>query len=205
PTGDTSGHYLPLPARDSVPEAGNPLIEAATALERADLDAAASAYALAVARYPGSLEARQGLAAALVGCGRLDEAVTAVRAAIELAPGSTDLRNLLGVVLYQTGDAQGSEAAFRAARDLDPGDLQSLLNLVDITRSQQRYGEATGYLGEALRLDAGNPEVLVTLASVSLELGDSGAVDIALRRLEAVAPDHSELPLLRRESLAAAG
>lgn len=201
--GDASRFVVPLPDRASVHEVGNPLTEAAAALERADLDAALSLYSKAVARYPGSLEARQGLAAALVGCGRLGEAAQTVMGAIALAPNSAALRNYLGVILYQAGDMQGAESALSAAHYLEPGDVQSLLNLVDLTRGQQRYQEATAYLRDALQLDARHPDALALLAGISLELGDQDTAAVALRRLEAVAPDHPELEELRQLCVAA--
>lgn len=180
-------------------EAGNrAMAEGYAALEREELETAAGEFSRAVELCPDLAAGQIALGSTLMALGRFEDALPRLRRAIELEPMQADLHNQLGVALYQTGDPEGAERAFRQGREVDPGNVQPLLNLVDLYRSQERYVEATEALKEALALDPNHAEVLVALGSLSLELGDLEGAEMALRRLQTTHPNHPEAEILRR-------
>ncbi|MDZ7262402.1 MAG: tetratricopeptide repeat protein, partial [candidate division KSB1 bacterium] len=170
------------------------------ALDQGQLEAAAREFTQVTEHYPELAAGHAALGSTLMALGRTEEAIAALRRAIELAPQAADLHNQLGVALYQTGDLEGTEAAFRQAQQADPKDVQPLLNLIELYRSQERYVEATEAVKQALVLDANHPDVLLAFGTLSLELGDVEGAQMALRRLQTLQPDYP-CPLALREVL----
>ncbi|HEY64311.1 MAG TPA: glycosyltransferase [Caldilineae bacterium] len=177
--------------RATVQELVNELLaEGQAALEQGDLEAAAREFARVVEQYPDLAAAHTALGSTLVALGRIEEAIPHLRRATELAPQAAALHNQLGVALYQMNDLEGAEAAFRRAREADPQDVEALLNLVDLYRVQGRYVEATGAIKEAVEVNPNHLDVLSTFGFMSMEMGDIEGAQIALRRMQAVGPDH---------------
>jgi len=177
--------------RATVQELVNELLaEGQAALEQGDLEAAAREFARVVEQYPDLAAAHTALGSTLVALGRIEEAIPHLRRATELAPQAAALHNQLGVALYQMNDLEGAEAAFRRAREADPQDVEALLNLVDLYRIQGRYVEATGAIKEAVEVNPNHLDVLSTFGFMSMEMGDIEGAQIALRRMQAVGPDH---------------
>jgi Flp pilus assembly protein TadD len=168
------------------------------ALERGDLEKAVAVFSDIARQFPDLGAAHAALGTALLSAERFVEAEPALRRASQLAPASPHLHNQLGVALFRLGNLSEAESAFRQARQAAPDDVQSLLNLTELYRSQQQYVEATDAIKEALKSHADQPDVLVTFGTLSLELGDTGAAAVALRRLEKVQPDHEAVSLLHQ-------
>lgn len=174
------------------------LRDGSAALDRGDLDAAVVEFSRLVQEMPGLAAAHTALGSTLMALERVDEAIPSLHRAAELAPTAPALHNQLGVALYQTNDLEGAEAAFARAREADPSDIGTLLNLIDLYRTQNRYVEATELVKEALRLNPNHGDVLISFAILSLELGDLEGAEMALARLLATNPDHPEADALRQ-------
>jgi FkbM family methyltransferase len=167
------------------------------ALEQGDLETAVSEFTRVTESHHDLAAGHVALGSTLMAMGKTEDAIHAIERAITLTPQAASLHNQLGVALFQIDNLDGAEAAFREARKADPEDVQPLLNLIDLYRSQERYVEATQAVKEAVQLNPGHPEVIVTFGSLSLELGDLEGAKMALDRLQAISPDHLACAPLR--------
>jgi len=181
-------------------EVDKAMTRAQTALRADKTEEAVAIFAQLVLRFPDLAAAHAALGATLMATGRVSEALSATKKAAELAPDSWAILNQLGVVLCRTGDLAGAASAFGRAAELDPKGVQSLLNLVELHRSQRRYHQATERAREALQRDPSNIDVLVAIADLSLELGDPEGAEMALARIDALGLKHPDLENLRREA-----
>lgn len=112
------------------------------------------------------------------------------RAAIAANPADARYHTGLGVVLVQAGDLQGAAAAFAIAVERRPHYAPALNNLAYVLAMLGRDLEAArAHAEEALRLQPGNPDYLLTLARVHLERGDRPASETALAAALASRPD----------------
>ena len=99
-------------------------LEAAVGLERADrLDAAATAYRTALARWPASYAARIGLANASYALDDLATAEQALREAVTMEPGDGTAWNNLAQVLGERGRKREALAAVARALEIGGPDL----------------------------------------------------------------------------------
>ncbi len=167
------------------------------ALDRGDLPAAVRAFTEVTTRYPDLAAGHIALAMALLALDRPAEAIAPLRRALALAPAATTF-NQLGVALYQTGDLDGAAAAFADAQRADPDDVAAYLNLIDLHRARGQYAPATEVVKEALRRWPDHADVLAAFGALCVELGDAEGAQIALRRLQDVAPDHAAVAALRQ-------
>lgn len=177
--------------------ADDPLAPGRAALERGDLPAAVRAFTEVTARYPGLAAGHIALAMALLALERPAEAIAPLRRALALAPTATTF-NQLGVALYQTGDLDGAAAAFMDAQRADPDDVAAYLNLIDLHRARGQYAPATEAVKEALRRWPDHADILAAFGILCAELGDAEGAQIALQRLQNVAPDHAAVAALRQ-------
>jgi glycosyltransferase involved in cell wall biosynthesis/Flp pilus assembly protein TadD len=167
------------------------------ALDRGDLPAAVQAFTEVTTRDPDLAAGHSALAMALLALDRPAEAIAPLRRALALAPTATAF-NQLGVALYQTGDLDGAAAAFADAQRTDPADVAAYLNLIDLHRARGQYAPATETVKEALRRWPDHADVLAAFGVLCVELGDAEGAQIALQRLQAVAPDHAAVAALRQ-------
>lgn len=168
------------------------------ALERGELELAADLFDEASRLAPELATAHWGLGSTLLALERIEEGVVALRRAAELAPNEASLQNQLGVALYHTGRLEEAERAFVAAHREDSEDVDVLLNLVELYRCQERFGEVADHLRLAHRLAPLDSEILSALGAISMELGDRETARKALEHLQAAEPDHPEIQPLRR-------
>jgi GT2 family glycosyltransferase/Flp pilus assembly protein TadD/2-polyprenyl-3-methyl-5-hydroxy-6-metoxy-1,4-benzoquinol methylase len=168
------------------------------ALEAGDLETALHAFESVVHEYPNLAAAQTALGSTLMSLRKVGEAIPPLRRASELAPNSSALHNQLGVALFQTGDLAEAEAAFQKAKAADTTDVQPILNLIDLYRGENRYTEATEEVKQAMGIDPNNANVLVSLAVLSLELGDAEAAEMAVERVGKIQPEHPALDQLRQ-------
>lgn len=84
-------------------------------------EAAARAYAKAVAAHPGHVDALNALGVATARLGRLEEAERWLRHAQDIAPRRADVLANLGLVLLRQRRDEAAWQVLQAARGLDPG------------------------------------------------------------------------------------
>lgn len=173
----------------------DPLAPGRAALERGDLPAAVRAFTEVTTHYPDLAAGHVALAMALLALDCPAEAIAPLRRALVLEPTATTF-NQLGVALYQTGDLDGAAAAFTDAQHADPNDVAAHLNLIDLHRARGQYAPATEAVKEALRRWPDHADVLATFGILCVELGDAEGAQIALKRLQDVAPDHAAVAAL---------
>lgn len=180
----TNGYQSTNTDVTSTQETANQVLAAGqTALEQGDLELAAKEFAWVVAQYPGLAAAQMALGSTFLALGQNEVAAASFRRLNELLPKLTAGHNQLGIALYRLGQLGEAEAAFQRANRLDPADLEPLLNLVDLYRSQQRYDEAAEAVKAALTLDSNHPDVLIAFGLLSLERGDKEGAEMAWQRL----------------------
>lgn len=180
----TTGYQSTNTNVTSTQETANQILAAGqTALEQGDLERAAKEFAWVVVQYPSLAAAHMALGTTLLALRQNEAAVAPFRHLTELLPKLTAGHNQLGIALYRLGQLGEAEAAFQQANRLDPADLEPLLNLVDLYRSQQRYEKASEAVKAALILDSSHPDVLVAFGLLSLERGDKEGAEMAWQRL----------------------
>lgn len=168
------------------------------AVEQGDLESAVLEFRRATESFPDLAAAHVALGSALTALGRVNDAVPPLQRAAALAPRVSTIHSQLGVALFQIGDLPGAEAAFHKACNVDSKDVQPLLSLIELCRSQERYEEATEHLKEALHLNPNHPEVLVAFGVLSLELGDAEGAEMAAQRLQSVDPQNPAIAIIQQ-------
>ena len=155
-------------------------------------EAAIAAYATAIARDPGAIEAHTHLGNAFLALGRPADAAAAYRAGIAQAPARADLHYNLANALLTGGDAAQAEAAYRAALALCPGHAGANNNLGTALRAQARHAEALGFYRAALRAHLDSAGTLNNIASTLLALHRPDEAVPLLERAIALQPGYGE-------------
>jgi Flp pilus assembly protein TadD len=155
-------------------------------LEANDFEGAAAEFKKVADEFPGLAAGYTAYGGTLLALGRAQEALDPLLRAIELVPGASSLHNQLGVAQFMTGAVAEAEATFLKSATLDPQYVQPLLNLVDLYRWQGRYVEATSALDAAVSAEPEGEDVLVSLATVSLEVGNIDGAQSALAQLQQI-------------------
>lgn len=119
--------------------------------QRDDLDPAASAYLMAVEKYPKFRRAWKNLALIHVRQGNYDSAVPAFTRVIELGGGDAITYGLLGVANTSVGDHLSAELAFRQAIMLDPATVDWKKGLAGSLFKQERFAEVASLLEKLIR------------------------------------------------------
>lgn len=179
-------------------DANDVLIAGQETMARGDLHTAARQFAFAVERFPTFAPAYVALASTLLAQGSSQKAVHALLKALELAPDDVDALNLLGVAFYRQGEFDEAEEALSQARCLSPRNLRTLLHLTELYRSQERFLEATEAIQQALAIAPDDPDTMVSFGLLSLDLYELEGAEIAIEYVQATAPSHPKLPLLRQ-------
>ena len=133
---------------DRVPAFHNNLGNALKAAGR--YDAAAGAYARAIALQPGHVEARYNLGLH-ASAGRPDEAAAAFEQALRLRPGHVHAWANLVLIHYAQGRLEDAAACYERALASAPG-YEASLNLGNVRKAQGRLGEAEAAYRRALEL-----------------------------------------------------
>lgn len=187
----TNGHHSTKADAASAQENANEVLAAGqTALEQGDLGQAAKEFAWVVAQYPNLAAAHMALGTTLMAMGHNEAAAASLHRVTVLLPQLAAGHNQLGIAQYRLGQLARAEAAFQQANQVDPSDLEPLLNLIDLYRSQQRYEEAVTAVKEALTLDSNHPDVLIAFGLLSLERGDTEGAEMAWQRLPQSTANH---------------
>lgn len=166
-------------------------------------DRAMMIFETLTSEYPDLVSGHAALGSTLLAKADYGSAARAFARAVQLAPAEIGLRNQLGVALYQNGEGEAAEQAFRNALELEPDNVDSLLNLVELYRAQERYADAAENVKRAVGLAPKNPDVLIAFGRLGLELGDAEAARMALNNLEKIEPAHPAIAALREALVAA--
>jgi tetratricopeptide (TPR) repeat protein len=122
--------------------------------------AVAQLQAAATADYP---PAYYGLAAEMLGAGRVDDAAMYAREFIRLMPASPVVptaHELIGQALLMQGKLPEAATEFTQLIDMRPNDPRPRLALGDVLLRQRKVDEAIIRYGEALDRRPGDPEIL---------------------------------------------
>lgn len=154
------------------------------------LSEAAEALARAARLAPGEPRYRISLAAALGRLGRHAQAVAELRAALIRGGGRlAELHNNLGASLEQLGRLEEAAAALANAVALRDDYLEARKNLARVLRRLGRPAAAAAACEAGLAHHAGDPDLLLELATVVGETGDAERAIAAARELVAAQPD----------------
>lgn len=162
--------------------------------ERGESGPAERAMRDAVARYPGDLSARIGLATWLLQRERPHEAREHAGAALQLDPKSVRSRRVAGIVAHRLGDNEAARAHLEAALGSEPTDLTTA-NAMALVLAE---GPDQAGLRRALQIAESNarlhPERADMLATLGWVHYRAGRLDEALKSLRAAAPKGRTTP-----------
>ena len=161
---------------------------------------AIESYRVALEIDPGFAFAHAGMGMALFEAQQFAEAFAALEQALELQPGLADggaLHLFLGRTARELGRFEAAAEHFQRAAELDPDNVEPLLDLAGVRRSQQRDREAEALLARARELRPRDPAALHTVAEA---LRTQGRVEQSIPGYRAVleldpqfAPSHAAL------------
>ena len=146
-----------------------------------DFAAAESEFRRALEINPGSVDARHGLAmAVLTPTGRVDEALQTMRAAVELDPLSAPLLTNHGDLLVFAGRPAAAGEQYKRALEVRRDFPEAVRGLGLLALREGRSSEAVAFLERYAAADAGNPVAPVFALIARGEAGEARA------RLEAI-------------------
>ncbi len=158
----------------------------------ADLDAAAAAFAEAIARDPGFLAARANLVTVQLRRNDLAAARRTADAFIAVAPESARALYARGIVALQTGDARTALADFRKLLVHDPRYAVAHYDLALAEQKLGAYPDAERELREAISLAPAYARASLALGAVLLH---EGKRDDARAAFDAAARSANDLAL----------
>jgi len=124
---------------------------------------AAEAFRAAIQVDANNVEARRGLATALIGLNQPEQAIAELEMALDM---SKDYRlyNSLGVAYDMIGDQASAQTYYKSGLELSPGNLQIINNLGLSLVLEGRYPEAIALLEPAAADRAATPRLRQNLA-----------------------------------------
>jgi arylsulfatase A-like enzyme/tetratricopeptide (TPR) repeat protein len=182
------------------PRFAQPLLSlAAVHLQEHDVEAAAAAYAKAVALEPDNVEAHRGLGDVGLIRGDLEGAGEHYARILRLEDGDVAALTTLGVVKMRTGRRDEAETLLRQAVERDPKNAEALLYLAGALAATGRAAEAVPYFERAL---AGGPRTTMALNGLGLtrlELGDRAGAAAAFHESLRLDPDQPDVARTLRD------
>jgi len=148
--------------------------EAVEAQRRGDDALAVGKYKQILKRYPGSVEVRANLGAALAGLGRYDEAIEQYRAALAKKDNPA-LRLNLALAYYKKGAPREAAAEFKVLHDARPGDARIATLLGDCYARMGQDAQAITVLGPVEDAHPGDLTVEWLLGSALIRAGHRSA------------------------------
>jgi tetratricopeptide (TPR) repeat protein len=140
-------------------------------------------YKLALSADPDSVLLQNGLADLYFKIGRIREAVSAAQDQVKKYPNDVDAHILLGkIYLRSLGDMQGAQAAdmlqlaiaeYETISRLKPGDVETKLLLGQLYGLNHDSAKAEAQFKDAQKIDANSEEVVLNMARLYSEEGDS--------------------------------
>lgn len=190
------GRILPVLAQDDLVILGRLYQTLGRALMMENqLEAARSAFVLAIEYFPEEASAHGGLGEVTLRQGRLSEAVNALSQAVRLAPREAVLWGLLGEAYLQKGHYQQAVSAYGQAQKICPVESSFYANQGSAYFHLAQWEAACDALKKALSLGHNQFETKLTMALVRLSLGEVYAARNIFEDLYRQVPDHPALLL----------
>ncbi len=139
--------------------------------QRDDLEPAASAYLVAVKKYPKFRRAWKNLALIHTRQGNYDSAVPAFTRVVELGGGDALTYGLMGVSYSNVGNQVAAESAFRMATLLDPETVDWKKGLAGSLFKQERFADAVALIETLIDESPELAELWLMQASAFIGLG----------------------------------
>lgn len=137
---------------------------------------------------PGNLQARLGVARALLGRRDLTQAEAELKALRSDYPSVATVHALYGSLLAARSDAAGAGREFERALELDPSNAEALMGRVTGDLRAKKPAEARARVARAIGASPASAEVLVVAGRLEATLGDLAAAERHLRRAIEVNP-----------------
>ncbi|HBK06012.1 MAG TPA: glycosyltransferase [Acetobacteraceae bacterium] len=155
----------------------------------------------------GSETAEQALARAQIAAQakRLNEAAGICTDILAASPDHPAALALQGIIVATAGDPDKGIALLRRAIQLRPGNATWYAHLSSLCRSTYRMDEALAAGQESIRLDANNPEHLVNLSLIFVDVDDRERAMACLLRALGLKHDHADGHLAMAQNLLATG
>lgn len=180
-----------------------------TAQQPAEPLAAASAANPAAAARPGvngeTAEQALGRAQAAAQAKRLNEASGICADVLAASPDHPAALALQGIVAAMAGDPDRGVVLLRRAIQLRPGNATWYAHLSSLCRTTYRMDEALAAGQESIRLDPNNPEHLVNLSLIFVDVDDRDRAMACLLRALGLKHDHADGHLAMAQNLLAMG
>ena len=136
---------------------------------------------------------------------RLNEASGICADVLAAVPDQPAALALQGIVAAMAGDPEKGVALLRRAIELRPGNSTWYAHLSSLCRSTYRMDEALATGQESIRLDASNPEHLVNLSLIFIDVDDRERAMACLLRALGLKHDHADGHLAMAQNLLAVG
>jgi len=166
-------------------------------LSQADESEVEGAYRLAVELSPGYAQAWQSYSEFVSEFpGRLPEALEMAQRAAELDPLSTSIQNQIIDVLNRLGNYPEAEQRLAKLIEQDPDFAPSYKQMSDIKGNAGQFDQSILWLHKAQSMDPGNILYVMVEMWPQMALGNTGALDPLLARMEIMDPDSSTLSFM---------
>jgi Flp pilus assembly protein TadD len=167
----------------------------------------AQAVSQPAATAPGGETAEQALARAQAAAQakRLHEASGICADVLAAAPDHPAALALHGIITGMTGDVETAVTLLRKAIGLRPGNATWYAHLSSLCRATYRMDEALAAGQESIRLDPNNPENLVNLSLIFVDVDDRERATACLLRAVGLKHDHADGHLALAQTLLASG
>ena len=136
---------------------------------------------------------------------RLNEAAGICADVLATVPEHPAALALQGIIAAMTGDPERGVALLRQAIQLRPGNATWHAHLSSLCRSTYRMDEALKAGQESIRLDSNNPEHLVNLSLIFVDVDDRDGAMACLLRALGLRHDHADGHLAMAQNLLAMG
>ena len=156
---------------------------------------------------PGTETPEQALARAqsAAQAKRLHEAAGICTDVLAASPDHPAALALQGIIAAMAGDPEKGIVLLRRAIQLRPGNATWYAHLSSLCRSTYRMEEALAAGQESIRLDANNPEHLVNLSLIFVDVDDRERAMACLLRALGLKHDHADGHLAMAQNLLATG
>ena len=156
---------------------------------------------------PGTETPEQALARAQTAAQakRLHEAAGICADVLAASPDHPAALALQGIIAAMAGDPEKGVVLLRRAIQLRPGNATWYAHLSSLCRSTYRLEEALAAGQESIRLDASNPEHLVNLSLIFVDVDDRERAMACLLRALGLKHDHADGHLAMAQNLLAKG
>lgn len=188
------------------PERGEPWIWLGAAREGLqDHQAAAEAYATALARTPGSVAVTLDLARARLRLNQPEKALEAVLPALDQHREEAGLWFAKGVAELALGHGEAAEQAFQETLKLDAWHATAWSMRFDTALGRGDYRAAQQAASHLTEIDPARADYWLRLANALLSQGRAARAMAAIERADALAPDNGEVLIWRGIALANLG